>query len=178
MFCTILFYDLARAKDPRQCLQQLHRRRTASSTRAASALDDGNLALQELHNQIRAVGADRQQQHLVDLEHTEDPAPRPGEGWQQLHRRAGLAGNAAGEQPRARAQRQHLVMAIVPCRSSTTRSAPPAPINSTWSTSIAPRIQHRTGGRGRACSSSTTVPARPVPPPADSLELARSVSTW
>ena len=72
---------------------------------------DGHLALQELHNQIRAAGADQQQQHLVDVEHTEDPTPRPGVGLQQLHRHAGLTGNAAGGQPRARAHHQHLVMA-------------------------------------------------------------------
>ncbi|QTF59079.1 hypothetical protein [Stutzerimonas frequens] len=63
---------------------------------------DGHRALQELHHQIRAAGADQQQQHLVDvehIEHIEDPAPRPGEGLQQLHYRPGLAGNAAGGQP-------------------------------------------------------------------------------
>nr|WP_140422172.1 hypothetical protein [Pseudomonas sp. A46] len=70
-------------------------------------------ALQELTEQIRAAGADQQQQHLVDVEQIEDPAPRPeeGAGPQQLHRRAGLAGNAAGGRPRACAQRQHPAMA-------------------------------------------------------------------
>ena len=100
--------------------------------RAASAPGDGHRALQELHNQIRAAaGADRQQQHLVDLDRALDPAPRPGkgEGLQQLHRRAGQSGTAAGGQPRARAQRQHLVVATAPCRNARTSSAPSAPIS-------------------------------------------------
>ncbi|OWJ92292.1 hypothetical protein B6S59_20795 [Pseudomonas sp. A46] len=59
--------------------------------------------LQELHEQIRAAGADQQQHHLVDVEPSEDPAPHPGEGLQQLRHRAGLAGIAAGGKPRARA---------------------------------------------------------------------------